>query len=193
MFIKNGKRITIDVPFSAPDGRKGVDLRNPEERTRYGIIEIPDPIPPVDFSDNFYYVTYQDTEPYTIWTKKPIEQILPSIYAKIISHRDNLMGGGCIVGTKWFHSDTHSKLQQMALTMLGANIPVNLQWKTMNGSFVTMTQSLANQVFAAQVLQEQAIFAVAEEHKLALSTLTTYAQVTTYNWKTNWPEVYTPT
>ena len=37
----------------------------------------------------------------------------------------------------------------MGLVMLGDNIPAGLQWKTMDGSFVVMTPSLAQQVFAA--------------------------------------------
>jgi hypothetical protein len=50
----------------------------------------------------------------------------------------------------------------MALTMLGASIPAGLMWKTMDGSFIEMTQTLATQLFGAQVQREQAIFAHAE-------------------------------
>ena len=42
--------------------------------------------------------------------------------------------GGCKVGNYWFHSDTHSKLQQMALMLVGQALPPNLEWKTMDGS-----------------------------------------------------------
>jgi hypothetical protein len=54
----------------------------------------------------------------------------------------------------------------MALTMLGASIPANLQWKTLDGSFIAMTQTLAAQLFAAQIAREQAIFTHAEALKL---------------------------
>lgn len=87
-------------------------------------------------------------------------------WQKIKAKRDDLTkNGGCLVAGKWFHSDTDSKQQQMALTMLGASIPANLQWKTMDGSFVTMTQTLAGQLFQAQIVREQAIFAHAETLK----------------------------
>jgi len=76
--------------------------------------------------------------------------------------------GGYQVAGKWFHSDTFSRTQQMALVMMGAAIPANLQWKTMDGSFVTMTQVLAGQVFAAAAASDAALFARAEQIKAAM-------------------------
>ena len=76
--------------------------------------------------------------------------------------------GGYQVAGKWFHSDTFSRTQQMGLVMMGANIPANLQWKTMDGSFVTMSQTLAGQVFAAAAASDAALFARAEQIKTAM-------------------------
>ena len=76
--------------------------------------------------------------------------------------------GGYQVAGKWFHSDTFSRTQQMGLVMMGAGIPNGLQWKTMDGSFVTMTQTLAGQVFAAAAASDAAIFARAEQIKAAM-------------------------
>lgn len=70
--------------------------------------------------------------------------------------------GGYRVGDKWFHSDTFSRTQQMALVMMGAAMPTGLQWKTLDGSFVAMTPTLAQQIFAAAALQDAALFAHAE-------------------------------
>jgi hypothetical protein len=78
--------------------------------------------------------------------------------------------GGYQVDGKWFHSDTFSRTQQMALTMMGAAIPDNLQWKTMDGSFVTMTQTLAGQVFAAAAASDAALFARAEQIKAVMES-----------------------
>jgi hypothetical protein len=63
---------------------------------------------------------------------------------------------------KWFHTDVKSKQQQMALTMAGANLPLNLLWKTMDGSFILMTQPLAQELFAAQMTREATIFGLCE-------------------------------
>jgi hypothetical protein len=76
--------------------------------------------------------------------------------------------GGYQVAGKWFHSDTFSRTQQMGLVMMGASIPVDLQWKTMDGSFVTMTQALAGQVFTAAAASDTALFARAEQIKSAM-------------------------
>ena len=73
--------------------------------------------------------------------------------------------GGYQADGKWFHSDTFSRTQQMGLVMMGAAIPANLQWKTMDGSFVTMTQTLAGQIFQAGANSDAALFARAEELK----------------------------
>lgn len=76
--------------------------------------------------------------------------------------------GGYQAAGKWFHSDTFSRTQQMGLVMMGASIPADLQWKTMDGSFVAMTQTLAGQVFAAAAASDAALFARAEQIKVAM-------------------------
>lgn len=79
-----------------------------------------------------------------------------------------IQAGGYQVAGKWFHSDTFSRTQQMGLVMLGDNIPAGLQWKTMDGSFVVMTPSLAQQVFAAAAQSDATIFAFAEQLKVEM-------------------------
>jgi len=56
----------------------------------------------------------------------------------------------------------------MGLVMMGAGIPGGLQWKTMDGSFVTMTQTLAGQVFAAAAASDAALFSHAEQIKAVM-------------------------
>lgn len=46
MFLLNGKKINIDAPYTAPDGRGIANFRDPAERAKYGVIEVPDPIYP---------------------------------------------------------------------------------------------------------------------------------------------------
>lgn len=95
--------------------------------------------------------------------------------------------GGYKVGAKWFHSDQKSRSQQLGLVLLGASIPANLQWKTMDGSFVTMTQTLAGQVLAAAAASDQAIFAAAEAHRQAMEAS---ADPAAYDFSTGWPKVF---
>lgn len=95
--------------------------------------------------------------------------------------------GGYKVGTKWFHSDQKSRSQQLGLVLLGASIPAGLQWKTMDGTFVTMTQQLAGQVLAAAAASDQAIFAAAEAHRQAMEASQDPAS---YDFSTGWPKVF---
>ncbi len=90
--------------------------------------------------------------------------------------------GGYQVAGKWFHGDTFSRTQQMGLVMMGSNIPTGLQWKTMDGSFVTMTQALAGQVFAAAAASDAALFARAEQIKAAMEADPVNFVLTSQTW-----------
>jgi hypothetical protein len=46
--------------------------------------EIPDPIPPEDFSDDLYYRNEMDDAPYVTWTRKPQEQIDALVKSRIL-------------------------------------------------------------------------------------------------------------
>lgn len=129
--------------------------------------------------------------PYIIWTLRDVVGVREVLWSRIKAHRDDLtQSGGAKVGVNWFHSDTHSKVQQLALLMAGANLPAGIQWKTMGGAFVEMTPTLAAQLYQAQMVQEQAIFMRAETHKAALAALPDAVALSAYDWKAGWPEVF---
>lgn len=87
-----------------------------------------------------------------------------TIWTSIKAIRDyRTQTAGYQVAGNWYHSDTFSRTQQLGLVLLGASIPSGLQWKTMAGTFVTMTQTLAGQIFAAAAASDQALFAYAEQ------------------------------
>jgi len=94
--------------------------------------------------------------------------------------------GGYLVGGKWFHSDQASRTQQLGLVLLGANIPPGLQWKTMDGSFIVMTPTLAQQILGAAAASDAAIFAAAEAHKAAMEAS---ADPAAYDFSGGWPAV----
>lgn len=123
--------------------------------------------------------------------KPTVNQAKTEKWEQIKGVRDQRKAGGVKVkvGTvdKWFHSDDGSRIQQMGLVMMGAGIPANLQWKTMDGSFITMTQTLASQVFQAVAASDQAIFTVAEQHK---ATMEASADPAVYDYSTGWPAIF---
>lgn len=113
-------------------------------------------------------------------------------WSQIKTHRDLLSEAGgysVTVGgeTKWFHSDAKSKTQQLGLLIAGAAVPP-VPWKTMDGSFVTMSQAWAAAIFAAAAAQDIAIFGAAEAHRAAMMAA---EDPLAYDWRsTGWPAVY---
>lgn len=108
-------------------------------------------------------------------------------WANIKAERDRRKAGGVKIGDKWFHSDDASRIQQLGLVMMGADLPAGLQWKTMDGSFITMTPALAQQVFTGQAASDQTIFAVAEAHRVAMEAS---ADPAAYDFSHGWPKVF---
>lgn len=114
-----------------------------------------------------------------------------SAWERIKGHRDNLSdNGGYKVAVngidKWFHSDAKSKTQQIGLVLAGANAN-GIAWKTMDGTFVTMSQQLAGQIFGAAMAMEQAIFAVAEQHR---ASMVASASPENYDFSGGWPSTF---
>ena len=110
-------------------------------------------------------------------------QMLSAVQAE----RDRRRAAGVRVGTNWFHSDDASRIQQLALVMFGANMPSGIMWKTMSGSFVPMTPTLAGQIFQAAAGSDMTLFAVAEQKKAAINAS---ASPQTYDYLSGWPLVY---
>ena len=110
------------------------------------------------------------------------------IWTRIKAERDRrVQSNGYKVGAKWYHSDTFSRSQQMGLVMAGAAIPPGMQWKTMDSSFVTMTQTLAAQIFQAAMGSDMAIFTKAETLKAQVQAASDPASV---DIMAGWPKGY---
>jgi hypothetical protein len=120
-----------------------------------------------------------------------VDPPVPSVFDlwdRIQEKRDFLTeNGGYKVGAKWFHSDQKSRSQQLSLLLLGADIPLTLQWKTMDGTFVTMTEQLAQQILKAAIVSDQTIFTVAEAHRVAMESS---ADPASYDFSSGWPKVF---
>lgn len=119
---------------------------------------------------------------------KMIDAIKADMWENIKIERDRRKNtGGYKVGNYWFHSDTTSRIQQVALVMLGANMPNNILWKTMSGAFVPMTPTLAAQIFQAAMVSDTIIFATAEQKKTEMMASSDPAN---YDYLTGWPNIY---
>lgn len=110
-----------------------------------------------------------------------------SMWNKIKTERDRRMNHSVYAGGYWFNSDSNSRIQQLALVMLGANMPPGISWKTMPNTFVTMTPTLALQIFQATALSDMTIFAIAEQKKAAMLLLN---NPEVFDWQSGWPLIF---
>lgn len=101
-----------------------------------------------------------------------LEKQKEALNTRIKGERDRKYLDGVMVQSKWFHSDLESKQQQIALYTLGADLPVNVEWKTMDGSKILLTVELVAELFLAQISNNMAIFDKAELFTLDVASLT---------------------
>lgn len=114
-------------------------------------------------------------------------------WKEIQEYRDSRLqtGGYKVAATDdWYHSDNISRIQQIGLVMLGANMPPGIKWKTMSGSFVDMTPTLAQQIFQTAAASDTAQHYVAEVHRQQVMAS---ADPMNYDFKhtaPTWPLIY---
>jgi hypothetical protein len=133
-------------------------------------------------------------------TKHATEQA--RAWLAIKDERDRRSIAGVKVGTLWVHSDLFSRNQWLGLKddardVLAAGGAMTdtliddegqaINWKTLGGTFVTVTAQLAFDVVAAVKCSDIAIFTVAEQHNAAMRA----AEVPTdYDFTAYWPQSY---
>ncbi len=118
----------------------------------------------------------------------PLSQRQTAAWERIKHERDRRKVLGVKVGAHWYHSDDSSRIQQLALAMMGAAIPAGLQWKTLTTTsppvFVEMTPALAQGIFQATAASDAAIFAAAEAHRVAMEAM---SDPENYDFSGGWP------
>lgn len=119
---------------------------------------------------------------------EPLTNRQAAAWERIKHERDRRKYLGVKVGAHWFHSDDPSRIQQLALAMMGASIPAGSQWKTLTLTpppvFVEMTPALAQGIFMATAASDAAIFAAAETHRVAMEASATPES---YDCTGGWP------
>lgn len=91
------------------------------------------------------------------------------MWERIKARRHEATRAGVFVPSigKWFHNDDSARGRYTFLRTL-SKLPDKLQWKTMDNSFVTMTQDLLDELSLKMIADEQADFANAERHRAAM-------------------------
>ena len=123
------------------------------------------------------------------------------IWQRIKAKRDTIKAGGVKVGTKWYHTDTESRIQHLGLlekaraaraaggtdaTRLQA-LGQDIKWKTMDGSFIYLTVKHAEDIFSAVTDLDAAAFAAAETHRVAMEAS---ADPAAYDFSVGWPATF---
>lgn len=130
-----------------------------------------------------------------------IAEIHGAKWEAIKAERDRRKAGGFKVGALWFHSDADSRIQHLGLKdkardllAAGGTMTDNLailgqpvRWKTMDGSFATVTAQLAFDIMAAAGDLDARLFAVAETHRAAMDAASDPAA---YDFSAGWPETF---
>lgn len=110
------------------------------------------------------------------------------VWSAIKDKRHNNTRGGVYISSidKWFHTDESSRIQYLALITL-PSLPDNLQWKTMDNSFIVLTRPLLTELTSAMLLKEQQDFMNAEQHKQRMMQADNPLD---YDYSTGWSETY---
>lgn len=117
----------------------------------------------------------------------PIAERQDAVWERIKADRERRRQSGVLVSGHWFHSNDTSRIQQIGLVMMGANIPPGLMWRTMDNGEVPMTQTLAGAIFQAVAASDAAHFAVAKAHRAAMEAA---ADPDAYDITTGWPAIF---
>lgn len=110
------------------------------------------------------------------------------IWSAIKDKRHNNTRGGVYISSidKWFHTDESSRIQYLALITL-PSLPDNLQWKTMDNSFIILTRPLLTELTSAMLLKEQQDFMNAEQHKQRMMQADNPLE---YDFSDGWSAIY---
>lgn len=119
-----------------------------------------------------------------------VQDTRENVWRLIQAERDRRTQGGVRVGTNWFHSDASSRIQQLGLVMFGANLPPGIMWKTLGGSFVEMTPTLAVQIFQTTAVHDQQVFAVAEQRRAIMNSMADPENYDHLSGSPTWPATF---
>lgn len=202
MFQLNGKKISIDSDLTVGEGDAAItypagSLKSVELRASLGIVEVPDPMRP---DERLYFVTENEDGSFNA-EPRPRDQVTAPVWERIKARRDQVKAGGVKVGTKWYHTDTESRIQHLGLLekaraarAAGGTDATRLQvlgqdikWKTMDGSFIYLTVKHAEDIFAAVTDLDAAAFAAAETHRVAMEAS---ADPAAYDFSVGWPATF---
>lgn len=146
---------------------------------------------------NFMEYVQPETAPETLQAKQA------RVWESIKAERERRRVGGVMVAGKWFHTDDSSRIQYLGLKdsardiLLSGGTPadplviegVQVQWKTMDGSFVPLTVQAVFDIVSADKRLDASLYYRAEVHNAQMMVL---ADPTGYDYSAGWTATYEP-
>lgn len=135
------------------------------------------------------YQSWDDTQQAWVADATKLANAQNQVVDSIRNWRDNLSNTiGVNVGGYWWQTDTDDRIKYIALLMMGANIPANTLWKTMTGTFVTVTATLVQGVFQAVAASDATIYAYCQTQ---ITNMLAASDPLNYDYTQGWPTGYT--
>ncbi len=120
-------------------------------------------------------------------TVAPVADVRAALWERIKERRQACIEGGAQADGFWYHSDLFSRTQWLGMLIQGAALPGGILWKRMDNSFIALTPTLVQQVFAAIAMKEQAAFTNAEYLKAQINAA---PDPRTVDLTAGWPASY---
>lgn len=132
-----------------------------------------------------------DGEKWVIDEEKRLAQIKrqqDQVWEQIKQERTRRIGGGVYVEElgKWFHTDYNSKLQYSTLKNQNT-LPTDLEWKTMDNTFVKLNKDSIEIIINEIIKKEQHDFKNAGIHHFAVYNTDKPLE---YDYSTGWSDIY---
>lgn len=115
-------------------------------------------------------------------------EAVAAVWEKIKQKRHQNLRGGVYVESvgKWFHNTDEARQQYTFMRTL-PQLPPDLQWKTMDGGFVSLTRALLDELSLKLLADEQQDFANAERHRVLMEQSDDPEH---YDYSDGWTENY---
>ena len=142
MFILNEKRINIHAPFVTTEGVTYGNLTDPVVRNQLGVVEVTEPTPPEDYSEDLYYRTEQDEAPYVVYTRKSDEQIAEVTLSKAKQVRKQEVDAIIVTTAAGRSFDGNEDAQnRMARALLGLGDADTMPWVLADNTIAQITKA----------------------------------------------------
>ena len=141
MFILNEKRINIYAPITVGDVQYA-NLLSPEVREILGVVEIPEPDAPADYSPQTYLRMEQDVAPYVVYEKRSDEAIAYAIMSQAKQQRLAEVNAIQVTTTSGKTFDGNEEAQtRMARAIISMNDQDTINWVLADNVVASVTKA----------------------------------------------------